>query len=63
MVIDLTSSPSFEDIAVLDFFETSGNHLLPGDAAAGVTHHVAPSSSESTGPTMDVSSARPAKRN
>jgi uncharacterized protein YbjT (DUF2867 family) len=41
VVIDLTNSPSFEDKAVLEFFETSGRHLLPAEAAAGVRHHVA----------------------
>ena len=41
MVIDLTNSPSFEDSAVLEFFETSGRNLLAAEAAAGVQHHVA----------------------
>jgi len=41
VVIDLTNSPSFEDRAVLEFFETSGRNLLPAEAAAGVRHHVA----------------------
>jgi uncharacterized protein YbjT (DUF2867 family) len=41
VVIDLASSPSFEDKAVLEFFETSGRNLLPAEAAAGVGHHVA----------------------
>jgi uncharacterized protein YbjT (DUF2867 family) len=41
VVIDLTNSPSFEDKAVLEFFETSGRHLLAAEAAAGVGHHVA----------------------
>jgi uncharacterized protein YbjT (DUF2867 family) len=41
VVIDLTNSPSFDDKAVLEFFETSGRHLLPAEAAAGVRHHVA----------------------
>jgi uncharacterized protein YbjT (DUF2867 family) len=40
-VIDLANSPSFEDKAVLDFFETSGRNLLAAEAAAGVRHHVA----------------------
>src|SRR5271163_2726195 len=39
-VIDLTNSPSFEDKAVLEFFETSGRNLFPAEAA-GVRHHVA----------------------
>src|SRR3954447_13331928 len=41
VVIDLTNSPSFEDRAVLAFFETSGSNLLAAEAAAGVRHHVA----------------------
>src|SRR5580765_8081911 len=41
VVIDLANSPSFDDKAVLDFFETSGRHLLAAEAAAGVGHHVA----------------------
>ena len=41
-VIDLTNSPSFEDKAVLEFFETSGRNLLAAEAAAGgIRHHVA----------------------
>jgi uncharacterized protein YbjT (DUF2867 family) len=40
-VIDLANSPSFEDKAVLEFFETSERNLLPADASAGVGHHVA----------------------
>src|SRR5215475_5409632 len=41
VVIDLANSPSFEDRAVLEFFETSGRHLLAAEAAPGVRHHVA----------------------
>ncbi|MGN6121431.1 MAG: SDR family oxidoreductase [Sphingomonas oligoaromativorans] len=41
VVIDLTNSPSFEDNAVLNFFETSGRNLLAAEKAAGVGHHVA----------------------
>src|ERR687888_8902 len=41
VVVDLTNSPSFEDRAVLEFFETAGRNLLPAEAAAGVRHHVA----------------------
>jgi len=42
VVIDLANSPSFEDRAVLEFFETSGRNLLTAEAAAGgVRHHVA----------------------
>jgi uncharacterized protein YbjT (DUF2867 family) len=40
-VIDLANSPSFEDKAVLKFFETSGRNLLAAEGAAGVRHHVA----------------------
>ena len=40
-VIDLANSPSLEDKAVLEFFETSGRNLLTAEAAAGVRHHVA----------------------
>jgi uncharacterized protein YbjT (DUF2867 family) len=41
VVIDLANSLSFEDKAVLEFFETSEGHLLPAEASAGVGHHVA----------------------
>jgi len=41
VVIDLANSPSFEDKAVLEFFETSGRNLHAAEAAAGVKHHVA----------------------
>jgi uncharacterized protein YbjT (DUF2867 family) len=41
VVIDLANSPSFEDKAVLEFFETSGRNLLAAEAAAGVPYHVA----------------------
>ena len=41
VVIDLANSPSFEDKAVLQFFETSGRNLLAAEAAAAVGHHVA----------------------
>ena len=41
VVIDLANSPSFEDKAVLEFFETSGRNLLAAEANAGVRHHVA----------------------
>jgi uncharacterized protein YbjT (DUF2867 family) len=42
VVIDLANSPSFEDKAALDFFETSGRNLLAAEAASGgVGHHVA----------------------
>ncbi len=41
VVVDVANSPSFEDKAVLEFFETSGRNLLAAEAAAGVKHHVA----------------------
>src|SRR5580765_7929247 len=41
VVIDLANSPSFEDKAVLEFFQTSGRNLRGAEAAAGVRHHVA----------------------
>lgn len=41
VVIDLSNSPSFEEYAVLDFFETSGRNLLAAEQVAGVQHHIA----------------------
>lgn len=41
VVIDVANAPSFEERAVLEFFETSGRNLLAAEAAAGVGHHVA----------------------
>jgi len=41
VVVDVANSPSFEDKAVLEFFETSGRNLLAAEAAAGVGHHLA----------------------
>ena len=41
VVVDVANSPSFEDKAVLDFFETSGRNLLAAEAKAGVKHHIA----------------------
>ncbi|HVJ76902.1 MAG TPA: SDR family oxidoreductase [Hyphomicrobium sp.] len=41
VVVDVANSPSFEDKAVLEFFERSGRNLLAAEAAAGVGHHVA----------------------
>ncbi|WP_327588403.1 SDR family oxidoreductase [Nonomuraea sp. NBC_00507] len=41
VVIDVSNSPSFEEKAVLEFFETSTRNLLAAEAAAGVGHHVA----------------------
>jgi uncharacterized protein YbjT (DUF2867 family) len=41
VVVDVANSPSFEDAAVLKFFETSGRNLLAAESVAGVRHHVA----------------------
>ena len=41
VVVDVSNSPSWEDAAVLEFFETSTRNLLTDEAAAGVGHHVA----------------------
>lgn len=41
VVVDVANSPSFEDTAVMSFFETAGRNLLAAERAAGVRHHVA----------------------
>lgn len=41
VVVDLSNSPSFDDAAVMKFFETSSRNLLAAEAKAGVRHHVA----------------------
>jgi uncharacterized protein YbjT (DUF2867 family) len=41
VVVDVANSPSFEDAAVLEFFQTSGRNLLKAEANADVGHHVA----------------------
>jgi uncharacterized protein YbjT (DUF2867 family) len=41
VVVDVSNAPSFEDQAVLEFFQTSTRNLLAAEAAAGVGHHVA----------------------
>lgn len=41
VVVDVSNSPSFEDTAVMKFFETSNRNLLAAEASAGVRHHVA----------------------
>jgi uncharacterized protein YbjT (DUF2867 family) len=41
VVVDVANAPSWEDKAVLEFFETSGRNLLAAEAAAAVGHHVA----------------------
>jgi uncharacterized protein YbjT (DUF2867 family) len=40
-VVDVSNSPSFEDTAALEFFETSTRNILGAEAAAGLRHHVA----------------------
>ena len=41
VVVDVANSPSFEDTAVMKFFQAAGENLLAAEAAAGVRHHVA----------------------
>ena len=41
VVVDVANSPSFEDKAVLEFFETAGRNLMAAEEVAGVKHHVA----------------------
>jgi len=41
IVVDLANSPSFEDAAVMEFFETAGRNLMAAETAAGVRHHLA----------------------
>src|ERR1700741_328384 len=41
VVVDVSNAPSWDDKAVLEFFETSGLNLLAAEGAAGVGHHVA----------------------
>src|SRR5919107_294 len=41
VVVDVSNSPSFDDAAVMEFFETSTRNLLSYETAAGVGHHVA----------------------
>lgn len=41
VVVDVSNSPSFEDAAVMEFFQTSTRNLLKAEAGAGVGHHVA----------------------
>lgn len=41
VVVDVANSPSFEEKAVMEFFQTSGRNLLRAEAAAGVSHHIA----------------------
>src|SRR5689334_12183824 len=64
VVIDLANSPSFEDKAVLEFFETSGRNLLPTEAAAGVRNHIALSvvGIDRSGATISISWATLARK-
>jgi uncharacterized protein YbjT (DUF2867 family) len=41
VVVDVSNSPSFEDEAVLEFFQTSTGNILAAEKAAGVGHHIA----------------------
>jgi uncharacterized protein YbjT (DUF2867 family) len=41
IVVDVSNSPSFEDAAVMEFFQTSTRNILAAEAGAGVVHHVA----------------------
>jgi uncharacterized protein YbjT (DUF2867 family) len=41
VVVDLANSPSFEDTAVMKFFQTAGKNLLAAESAAGARHHIA----------------------
>ena len=43
VVVDVANPPSWEDKAVMEFFQTAGRNLLAAEKAAGVRHHVAPS--------------------
>src|SRR5918996_2334333 len=41
VVVDVANSPSFEDQAAMDFFQTAGKNLTAAEVAAGVRHHLA----------------------
>lgn len=41
VVVDVTNSPSFEDDAVMEFFQTSGRNIIAAEVKAGVKHHIA----------------------
>ncbi len=58
IVVDVANSPSFEDRAVLEFFETSGRNLLAAEAAAGVGHHSCRPSERSAFSRADTSARR-----
>jgi hypothetical protein len=64
VVIDLANSPSFEDKAVLEFFETSGRNLVAAEPQPGSGTMSRSPSSEPTGrPTTAISAPRSPKRN
>src|SRR3989442_5589857 len=64
VVVDVSNSPSWEDAAVLKFFETSTRNILTSGAAAGVRHHVALSVVAATGcPKAVTSGLRSLRRN
>ena len=63
VVVDVANALSWEDNAVLAFFETSGRNLLAAEAAAGVGHHVALSVVALTACSRAVTSARRWLRN
>lgn len=41
VVVDVANSPSFDDQAAMDFFQTSGKNLTAAEVVAGIKHHVA----------------------
>jgi uncharacterized protein YbjT (DUF2867 family) len=41
VVVDVANSPSFEDQAAMEFFQTAGRNVTAAEVAAGVRHHVA----------------------
>ena len=41
VVVDVSNSPSFDDQAAMDFFQTSGKNLIAAEVNAGIQHHVA----------------------
>src|SRR5215467_828561 len=41
VVVDVANAPSWEDKAVMEFFQTAGRNLLAAEKTAGVRHHIA----------------------
>jgi uncharacterized protein YbjT (DUF2867 family) len=41
VVVDVANSPSFEDQAAMDFFQTAGKNVTAAEIAAGIRHHIA----------------------